>query len=103
MSLQQLLSVILLYPILEELAFRGWLQETLLTKGFQKQKFGFSQANLFTSILFVSLHFFNHSLLWATAVFFPSLVFGFFRDRHNSVLPSILLHIYYNAGYFLLF
>jgi membrane protease YdiL (CAAX protease family) len=46
------------------------------------------------------MHFINHPPFWALAVFFPSLVFGYFRDRCDSVVPAITLHILYNFGYF---
>jgi membrane protease YdiL (CAAX protease family) len=36
-------------------------------------------------------------------VFFPSLVFGLFKDRTQRLLAPILLHVFYNAGYFWLF
>jgi membrane protease YdiL (CAAX protease family) len=35
-------------------------------------------------------------------VLLPSLLYGYFRDRHGSVYPAIALHVFYNAGYFLL-
>jgi membrane protease YdiL (CAAX protease family) len=31
----------------------------------------------------------------------PSLVFGYFRDRYDSVVPGAALHVFYNAGWFL--
>ena len=53
-------------------------------------------------LVFTALHFVNHPPPWAAAVLLPSLLFGYFRDRHGSVLPAIVLHVFYNAGYFLL-
>lgn len=91
--------VILLYPILEELAFRGFVQSYLADK-IQRTVLKLSAANILTSLLFVGWHLFYHPPLWAIAVFVPSLIFGYFKDRTNWVLPSILLHIFYNAGYF---
>jgi membrane protease YdiL (CAAX protease family) len=35
-------------------------------------------------------------------VFAPSLVFGYFRERYGSIAPGAVLHVFYNAGYFLL-
>ena len=60
-------------------------------------------ANLLTSLLFTALHFINHAPLWAAAVFFPSLVFGFFKDRTGKLAAPIILHVFYNSGYFWLF
>jgi membrane protease YdiL (CAAX protease family) len=33
-------------------------------------------------------------------VLFPSLIFGYFRDRYTSIYPCMVLHAFYNAGYF---
>ena len=63
---------------------------------------GFTLANLATSVLFTALHFVSHPPLWAAGVLLPSLLYGYFRDRHDSVYPAIALHVFYNAGYFLL-
>jgi len=98
-----LLSVVV-YPVLEEMAFRGFIQSYLLIRpGFQKRFYGLSRANIVTSFLFVALHFVNHLPLWALSVMAPSLIFGYFRDRYQSVIPAILLHCFYNAGYFSFF
>ncbi len=97
-SLTTIFLVILLYPILEEIVFRGYLQSTLLKyKIFLTSIIGISYANLITSIVFASLHLLNNIPTIALAIFVPSLIFGFFYQRYNSVVPSILLHIYYNT------
>ena len=103
-SLQALLMVCLIYPVLEELAFRGFIQSWLKEKpAFAKFPIaGLSNANLVTSVIFAAAHLFNQPPLWAASVFFPSLVFGYFRDRFDRVWPSIILHCWYNAGFFLL-
>ena len=67
--------------------------EALKTEGF----------GVLTSLLFTALHFINHAPLWAAAVFFPSLVFGFFKDRTGKLAAPIILHVFYNSGYFWLF
>jgi uncharacterized protein len=91
-------------PVLEELVFRGWLQGWMLEQRWgTRRTAGLSSANVLTSALFCAAHFFYHAPLWAASVFIPSLVFGYFRERHGSVLPAILLHVAYNAGYFWLF
>jgi membrane protease YdiL (CAAX protease family) len=97
------LSVVLLYPVVEEIAFRGLVQE-LLRDYVSRQSLGpLTIANLLTSVLFAGLHFIYHAPLWAALVFFPSLVFGFFKDRTRRLLAPIILHVFYNAGYFWLF
>lgn len=94
---------VLVYPLLEEIAFRGLIQE--LVRDFISRRFWgpLSIANLLTSLLFTGMHFITHPPLWAALVFFPSLVFGFFKDRTNRLLAPIILHVFYNAGYFWLF
>jgi membrane protease YdiL (CAAX protease family) len=92
---------IFIYPIIEELAFRGLIQDYLHTK-FTSTVAQLSLANILTTILFVLLHLVYHPILWALAVFIPSLIFGYFKDRTGYILPAIILHIFYNSGFFLL-
>ncbi len=98
------LIVVLLYPIIEELVFRGALQEALYRRYWGSQRVGpVSIANLLTSLVFAGFHFFYHTPIWAVLVLLPSFIFGHFRDRYQHVMPSIILHVFYNAGYFWLF
>lgn len=96
------ISLVFWRPFLEELLFRGFLQGQ-----FNRQKWGrnswggISLANCFTSVLFTGAHFLFQSSPWVLGIFFPSLVFGFFRDRYHSVYPSFVLHAYYNGGFFI--
>lgn len=97
-------SLAVLYPVVEELAFRGVVQTSLLRMSWARTSLhGITSANLVTSILFSGLHFVTHSPAWAALVFAPSLIFGYFRDRNGKLQVPILLHIWYNVGYFLLF
>jgi hypothetical protein len=94
---------VLVYPVLEEIVFRGLIQE-LVHDYLSKASLGpVSIANLLTSILFTGLHFVYHPPLWAALVFFPSLVFGFFKERTGGLTAPILLHVFYNAGFLWLF
>ena len=95
-------KLVLIIPILEELVFRGLIQEYIYR--YTQSRWGvLSVANLITSILFTVMHFLFHAPLWAVAVIFPSLIFGYFRERHASLVSPIILHVFYNSGYFLLF
>ena len=99
-TLMLVINVVLLYPLLEELAFRGFLQGWLLEREmFRRHIVGFTVANVLTSLLFASAHLINQPPLWAAGVFLPSLVFGYFRDRHQSIVTPFLLHAWYNAGF----
>ncbi len=93
----------LVYPLLEEWVFRGFVQD-LVHQHLRPWRLGpLSHANILTSLLFTALHFINHAPLAAALVFVPSLVFGFFKDRTGQLAAPILLHIFYNSGYFWLF
>jgi uncharacterized protein len=97
------ISVTLWQPLFEELLFRGVIQGQLLqTMWGRKTWIGLSLANLLTSTLFTLAHLASHSVSWSLLVFVPSLCFGFMRNRFGSVYPAIVLHAFYNAGYFLL-
>lgn len=99
-----LLKLALLVPILEEIVFRGGLQGFLISKpAFSKSWFGLSVANIVTSVIFAAMHLIYNPPVWAMLVFIPSLVFGWARDRYNSIIPSIILHAVYNAGFVYLF
>lgn len=94
-------SVVLWYPLWEELLFRGLLQGELIAWGWTRcWVYGLSSANIGVSLLFTIFHLWNHSPIWAALVFFPSLVFGYLRDQFDSTVPSILMHMWYNGGYF---
>ena len=100
-KLSVVLSLCLIQPLIEELIFRGALQGELLRRSWgQKTWSGISAANGATSIAFTALHFVPHPPLWAASVLIPSLLFGYFRERHASLYPPLCLHIYYNTGYF---
>lgn len=97
------LSVVLWQPLFEELLFRGIIQGYVQQSvGIQKTWNGLSLSNFLTSLLFTFAHLASHSISWSVLVLIPSLCFGFVRDRFGSVYPSIVLHAFYNSGYFLL-
>jgi membrane protease YdiL (CAAX protease family) len=94
--------LLLLQPGLEELAFRGGLQGLLRRTHWGPRSIaGVTLANATTSLLFGAAHLHHHAPAWAGAVLVPSLVFGWFRDRHDSVIPPITLHVAFNAAYYL--
>ena len=102
LNTQIIVSLVIWQPILEELLFRGVIQGQLRLRGWGREKvWGITRANLLASLLFGLAHVFYHPPLWALSVFVPSIIFGFFRDRYGSIYPSLALHVYYNAGYFL--
>ncbi len=93
----------LLYPVVEEILFRGILQEAVQAH-LKPWKLGpLTHANLLTSLVFSALHFISHPPLWAAAVFLPSLLFGLVKERSGGLAAPIVLHVFYNSGYFWLF
>ena len=95
-----LVNVLLLYPLVEELLFRGVIQSALLSRSVLViRTFGLSRANLITSLLFVGLHLINHSPSWALAVLVPSLALGHIRERYSSLAVPMLLHVFFNGIY----
>jgi len=110
-------QAVLVYPVLEEIVFRGALQGWLLQR-FKRTGSSaeanpgqlrhrllhlVSLPNLLTTIAFTALHFIHQPPLWAALVFFPSLVFGWAREYSGALWLPILLHVWYNAGFYLLF
>lgn len=94
-------SVVIWYPSLEELLFRGLLQSELIERGWIRPwACGLNGANILVSLLFTVCHLWSHSPIWTVLVFFPSLTFGYLRDRFDSTVPSILMHMWHNGGYF---
>ncbi len=97
------LSLAFTQPCVEELVFRGLIQGMLLTWSWGRLTWrGLSLANGVTAGIFTLLHLVHHPPLWAGAVLVPALAFGFCRDRYRSIYPAIVLHMFYNAGYFAL-
>lgn len=96
-------SLVLWQPAIEECLFRGCLQGQLYQQSWgQRRWYGITAANGCTSLLFAVGHCWYHPPLWAAAVLLPSLMFGYCRDRYMSVYPGLVLHAFYNAGYFAL-
>jgi membrane protease YdiL (CAAX protease family) len=96
-----LIQVVLIYPVIEEIFFRGILQPWIAQR-WKQTLFKLSVANLITSSIFALLHLADHSALWALATFIPSLIFGYSLERYNRLLAPIILHGTYNGGYFLI-
>ena len=98
------LALVLLWPVMEEMCFRGAIQPILTGQRWGGVVLsGVTAGNGATSLLFAAAHLFSHPPIWATLVLFPSLVFGYFRDRHDSLLSPVLLHVGYNLGYYCFF
>lgn len=96
------LLLVLVYPVLEEIVFRGLVLEWLGRH--VKVRWGvLSLANVITSVLFVVLHLIHQSLLWSALVFWPSLLFGYAKERYQTLWVPIILHCWFNLGFIWLF
>ena len=93
-----LISILLWQPFVEELLFRGIIQGQLYKQEWAQQAIlKLTVANIVVSVLFVVMHLIGNPAIWSLAIFMPSLLFGYFRDRYNSVYPSMILHSAYNT------
>ncbi len=93
--------LVLLQPIIEEISFRGWIQGFLLDRDIGNHKWGLiSSANVITTLLFGAIHLVYHTPVWALLVMLPSLLYGYFREKFDSVIPAIALHVFYNLIFF---
>lgn len=98
MGTYAVLSLLVWYPAIEELAFRGVVQGTLADSPTgRKTWLGLSIANLVATSTFVVWHLLYQGSPIIIALALPSLVFGFFRDRYQSLVPALLLHSFYNG------
>jgi hypothetical protein len=101
---KRLLLLVIVYPILEEIVFRGALQGWVRRKSWGlRHRFGVTTANILTSIVFAAFHLIRRPNVWSAGVILPGLVFGFFRDRYGNLYAPMALHIFYNAGLVWLF
>ncbi len=97
LSWRLLLVSVLVYPVCEEIIFRGFLQNELAKRRFLTRNFaGISLANGLASAVFALVHVLVFQNAYALLVFFPGLIFGYFFERHNSLFLPIMLHCLYN-------
>ncbi|MDA3921094.1 MAG: JDVT-CTERM system glutamic-type intramembrane protease [Salinisphaera sp.] len=92
---------VVMAPALEELVFRGGLQEWLLRCRHHRPgtRSIISLPNLATSLVFALAHLLHHPPLWAAGIFLPSLVFGALYERRRQLRTPMLVHAAYNAAY----
>jgi membrane protease YdiL (CAAX protease family) len=94
------IALVIWQPFWEELLFRGIIQGQIYKRRWgQRAWLKISSANLLASVAFAAAHIAFNPNLWSVSVFIPSLVFGYFRERHNSIFSPIALHSIYNLGY----
>ncbi|PCI78652.1 hypothetical protein COB21_00280 [Candidatus Aerophobetes bacterium] len=88
-------SIALISPIIEEVAFRGMLQNAL------KKRISTTFSILITSCLFSFLHLSIHAGISNLPLFFSLFTFscllGFLYERQRSLFAPIGLHIMFNS------
>lgn len=87
------LTAVVAAPIFEELFFRGFLQPLLC------RTFGIVAGVLITAALFGAAHGAEYKWTWqyVVGVGIVGAVFGWVRQRTDSVIPSTVMHGCYNA------
>lgn len=93
--------LVAVYPILEELVFRGLIQGELLRR-LPQRRGPLTLANVITSLVFAAAHLLLRPSWFAAGTFPVSLVFGYFRERTGGLAAPMALHMFYNAGFLLL-
>ena len=100
-SASTVVTFLLLAPVLEEIVFRGGIQE-MLDRTAQGQRVlvaGLTVGNVVTSALFSAAHLASSPPWLAAAVFVPSLLLGRLQQLSRSLVPVVLVHAWYNACY----
>jgi len=94
------ITLVIWQPFWEELFFRGIIQGQIYKRSWgQRAWLRISNANMVASLAFAAAHIAYNPNLWSVSVFIPSLVFGYFRERHNTIYSAIALHSIFNLGY----
>jgi uncharacterized protein len=88
------LAQFLVVALPEEVLFRGYLQTRLERRLGSRERWGirWGWAIPLTSVLFALAHFAVIPSPQRLAVFFPSLLFGWLRQRTGSILAPVVFH-----------
>ncbi|WP_353505895.1 JDVT-CTERM system glutamic-type intramembrane protease [Vibrio sp. SCSIO 43140] len=96
------INLLIFFPVIEEVLFRGIIQESLLTiEVMKKNRYEVSLANIVTSCIFTGLHILNQAVILAILILLPSLVLGIFKERYSSLFIPIMFHILFNTTFLL--
>jgi uncharacterized protein len=96
------LSQLLLVALPEELFFRGYLQSRfnqILGKNWKFLSAQIGPGILVTAFLFAFAHFMIKPSADRLLVFFPALLFGFLREKTDSLIAPILFHFACNLTF----
>ena len=97
------INMVVLYPVFEEIIFRGFIQKELgRFPSLHKTFVYLSPANILTSTLFCLVHFFTWQSNVSLLVFFPSLIFGYLYEKYERLSIPIFIHGFYNLNWLML-
>ncbi|MDC0238732.1 JDVT-CTERM system glutamic-type intramembrane protease [Gammaproteobacteria bacterium] len=95
--------MLLIFPVLEEIVFRGLIQDYIYLKlSTWNIYLGITPANWLTTLLFCVTHLVTRSFIVALLVIVPSLLLGALRDKGFSIKVLAAIHVYWNGGGYLL-
>ena len=77
--------------VIEETFFRGWLQPVFA------RRLGPYAAIVAVNLIFAPVHLFAAPYWISLCTFFPGLVMGWLKYRHDSLLPPALFHFLGNV------
>lgn len=98
LSLKTVTIQVVLVAFPEEFFFRGYLQSIIAHlyprrfRLFGLKALTVGYAVPITSLIFAASHSFITLRWWHFAIFFPSLIFGWLRERTNGLVAPILFH-----------
>ena len=96
-----LATLLVVAPVLEEVVFRGGLQEALLRHLGQRRAGAELNANLLTALAFAAAHIAARPGILAGLTVLPALLIGYAYQRGRRVTPCIALHVLFNATWLL--
>ena len=93
----KIILLLIVSPILEEIVFRGLIQDYVVNKVKNK-----CLAVIIVSLFFATFHYrINSNLFYLTLIFASGVVFSLTKLIYGKILFPICLHTYYNLLYIL--
>lgn len=97
---EPLLYQMLMVALPEEFFFRGYLQTALNNRFKPRWRFlgiAFGWGLILTSLIFAFAHSVIELQWWHFSIFFPSLLFGYLKERCGSITAPVLFHAFSNS------
>jgi membrane protease YdiL (CAAX protease family) len=96
---KNVIILLVVSPVLEELTFRGLLQDLVLSR---------TKSLILTVVLvniaFVLLHLnVNNSIVYLCPIFICGIIFSVIKIYYERIVYPVLLHVYYNLCFILYF